>query len=376
MRRIDTSLPSPGGFVAAPTDRTSAGARRRRILAWPREFELNPVPGMIYDGLERWYGWQVLSFSYRRAVLGRYVILVSFPNEPFRNRSKVITVARAALAVFVIGLAKARGKKLVWTVHNVADHEGYHVRLEARFMAWFTRRVDLTIHLSETGRQLIETRYPATAGKSFAIIPHPHYGSSAGQLPPRDEALRKLGLPPDCRLVLAFGVVRRYKNLLALMRAFSGLPGDKLCLLVAGTPLDIALADAIRRSATDPRVMLRLAPVDPDTLAIYFGAASLVVAPYFDILNSGTALLSLTYGRPILVSNRGAMPELRDQVGDDWVRLFDAPLNEMTLGDALAWAARPRSERPDLARFEPAGVIADYAAVMTKLLNDEPVEAA
>ncbi len=366
------AAPSPDS--ASPADRAAKRARgawRRRILAWPREFHLNPMPGMIYDGLEQWYGWRVAPFSYRRALGGRYALIVSFPNEPFRNRSKLITRVRAAIAVCLIGLAKLRGKKLVWTVHNAADHESYHARLEARFMAWFTRQVDLTIHLSEAGKRLIEQRYPALAGRPFAVIPHPHYGSTAGQLTPRSEALAKLGLPADTQLMLAFGVIRRYKNLLALIRAFSGLPGDKLRLLVAGMPLDAALADAIRRTARDPRVILRLSPADPDALATYFSAASVVAAPYFDILNSGTALLGLTYDRPILVPNRGAMPELRDQVGGDWVQLFDAPLNEITLGGAMAWAERPRAERPDLTPYDPATVIAAYAAAMAKVLNED-----
>jgi len=87
-------------------------------------------------------------------------------------------------------------------------------------------------------------------------------------------------------------------------------------------------------------------------------AADLVVLPYLDILNSGSAIWALSFGRPVLLPNRGAMPELAESVGSDWVRLFDGPLDEHQLADALNWARRPRPEPlPALDSLDPERVV-------------------
>lgn len=342
----------------------------KQMMAWPRDLRLNPMPGLIHDGLEQRFGWRVARFGYWRGLVGRDVILhISFPHEAFRNRSKAITLVRAALSFWLLRLAKLRRHRLVWTVHNLAGHEGHHPRLESAFMDRYTRMMDLVVHLSGAGRDAALARYPQLADTPAVIIPHPHYRAPETGAPTREAALRQLGLPPDCKLLLAFGAVRRYKNLVALIRAFSDLPGDDIRLLVAGAPLDARLAGAIREIATDPRVTLTLRRIDESEIATLFRAATLVVAPYFDILNSGAAFMSLTHERPVLVPDRGAMKELQSGVGADWVGLFDAPLTPLLLGSAVHWAATPRGARPDLSAFAPERSAASYDAALSKLLG-------
>ncbi|HEX4113386.1 MAG TPA: hypothetical protein VH020_12695 [Stellaceae bacterium] len=342
----------------------------KRILAWPRNLALNPMPGSIHDDLEQRFGWQVARFAYWRALASRYAILhVSFPHEAFRNRSKTITLIRTALHFGIIRLAKARHRRVVWTVHNLSDHESLHPRLESAFMDRYTRMTDLVVHMSEIGRDAAVARYPRLTDKPAAIIPHPYYRQAGAAKLTRAAALKALGMPPDCKLLLAFGVVRRYKNLLTLVRAFSDLPGTDVRLLIAGMPLDTALSDAIRHVAVDPRITPLLRRIEESEIATLFAAATLVVAPYFDILNSGAAFLSLTHGRPVLVPARGAMMELQRNVGADWVRVFDTPMTPLELGNALHWAGGPRAAL-DLSRFAPDKTAAAYDATLSCLLDD------
>jgi len=70
-------------------------------------------------------------------------------------------------------------------------------------------------------------------------------------------------------------------------------------------------------------------------------AADLVVLPYDDILHSGSALLSLSFNRPILVPERGAMTELRANVGEEWVYTYTGTL---TAGDVEATLRAVRRE--------------------------------
>ena len=353
-------------LLASPID---ASPEAKRILAWPRDLRLNPMPGMVYDGMEQGFGWRVRRFNYWRALIGRYGILhVSFPNVVFRNRSKTVTLARYALSALSLRAARLFGRRVVWTVHNLADHESYHPRLEARFMDFYTRLVDLAVHLSEAGREVTVARYPRLGTIENVVIPHPHYGQTVGERLSREAALARLGLPRDCKLILAFGVVRRYKNLLKLIRAFNDMPGGDTRLLIAGMPLDSGVAEAMKRVAGEGRVTLMLRSIGGPEIATLFSAATLVVAPYLEILNSGTAFMSLTYGRPILVPERGALTELQSHVGPDWIKLFEAPLTPLVLGDALHWATAPRQAAPDLRRFAPERISAAYDKAFSALI--------
>jgi beta-1,4-mannosyltransferase len=86
---------------------------------------------------------------------------------------------------------------------------------------------------------------------------------------------------------------------------------------------------------------------------IYFRAAELIVLPYRDILNSGTALLSLSFNRPVLVPDRGAMKELREKVGRKWVRTFVGEINARELEQALTWVTQiSRPSEPYLGDLE------------------------
>jgi beta-1,4-mannosyltransferase len=65
-----------------------------------------------------------------------------------------------------------------------------------------------------------------------------------------------------------------------------------------------------------------------------------VVLPFRDITNSCTALLALSFDRPVLVPALGAMAELQALVGDEWVRTYDDELTPDLLARALDWAVR------------------------------------
>ena len=161
--------------------------------------------------------------------------------------------------------------------------------------------------------------------------------------------------------MLFFGQIRPYKNIPELIKVFSRLQRTDARLLIVGGVSNDRLEREVREAASDERVLLRLGPIPDDQLHRYLAAATLVVLPYREILNSGSALLTLTHARPLLVPDRGAMAELQSRVGPDWARLFAPPLNPDHLHAALSWAASSRDVGPDLTAFAPAAVAEAHA---------------
>ena len=279
----------------------------------------------------------------------------------------MVALGRFCIAAIVVATARIRSKKLVWTVHNLTDHEAYHTSLEAVFMAFFVRNLDLSIYLSELGQKTAFARFPALTRRVSVVIPHPHYGELGAAPMARVEAVDELKLGARSIVILAFGMVRRYKNLPELMKVFSQLPDNNLRLVIAGHALDGDLAHEIRRLASDSRIVLALEKVPDADLEVYFAAATLVVAPYRAILNSGAAFMSLSHARPILLPDQGALPELQRKVGSEWVRLYTPPLTVEKLQTAIEWAAALRLGQPDLAAFHPDAVVAAHDLAFRQL---------
>jgi beta-1,4-mannosyltransferase len=343
---------------------------QNNILALPRQFLFDSYYKRLNDGLER-YGWKVSEFSYRRALINRYRILhIHFPELLVGNPLKVVVALRqVVITCCILVIARVRRSKIVWSVHNLVSHEQFHPWLESVFLRWFSAQVSMSIHMSDTGRRAACKLYPLLEKRPSVVIPLMHFGDNYGNLPSFVEARSQLGLTCDLRVILFLGQIRKYKNVPDLIRTFCALSERDLRLFIVGQPIEATLEGEVRAAASDQRIELYLQTASFDAVKTYMAAASLVVAPYGKVLNSGSALLALTNNRPILLPNRGAMEELQSIVGKDWVRIYEPPLTPETLSDALRWAGFSRPPAPDLRHFSPESIVERHHNVFSNLLT-------
>ena len=329
--------PSAGGHGSTPVP-------GMRVLAWPAKAAHNPYNGLLYDGL-RALGVDVVEFTPFRLVGRPGTIWHLHWVEAKWNRPRVGEAAfRAAAILAMLQFARLRGVRIVWTVHNLQAHERYHPRLERWFWRAFISRVDGYLALSAAGKALARERFPRLRTVPGFVVPHGHYRDAYPATLTREEARARLGVPAEARVVAFLGKIRPYKNVPHLIRTLRTLTDPSLRLLVAGQPNLPRLADDVRAAVgDDPRIRLWLEHVPDDEVQVYLGAADLVVLPYQEVLNSGSALLALSFDRPVLVPERGAMGELAARVGADWVRTFTGSLSPAALDDAVQWARAPRA---------------------------------
>jgi glycosyltransferase involved in cell wall biosynthesis len=151
-------------------------------------------------------------------------------------------------------------------------------------------------------------------------------------------------------VILFFGKIRAYKNAPELLKAFRQFSDPETMLFVAGRPEFPALAAALEQEAAeDQRVRIHLDFISKDKAQVYFRAADLVILPYREILNSGSALLALSFDRPVLVPLRGAFGELQAQVGEEWVRTYVGEIVPSQIEASLEWALNtPRPKQAPL----------------------------
>jgi beta-1,4-mannosyltransferase len=297
----------------------------------------NPYVVMLRDQLQLAPGVEVDTFTWSRALLGRYdVFHVHWAEVHLLGPHPLKVLARQLLFLAVLLRLRARGTALVRTLHNLRPQEDVPGRVR-RLLELTDRWTTLYIRLN-----------PLSAlpeGAASVTVPHGHYRDwFAG----RPRAPRAPG-----RLVFA-GLIRPYKNVEGLIEAFRGTSDPGLSLSVAGNPAMPELAAAVRAASDgDPRISLRLEHLTDADLVEVISSAQLVALPYRDMHNSGAALLALSLDRPVLVPDNDVTAGLAAEVGPGWVLRYAGELSTETLVGALAQAEELGSgERPDLSRRE------------------------
>ncbi len=315
-----------------------------RVLAWPGpSYNHQPYIVQLYTHLQA-QGVEIV--NYKSVHLYREpfdVWHLHWPETRLTNPHPLKAGGRVGKLILEILLAKARGVKIIWTAHNLAQHERRHPQLEPWFWRAFTHLIDGWIALSPSGKDLAESRFPALKRKPSFVIPHGHFQEHYPKDMSREEARQHLGITPTAKVISNVGHVRDYKNIPHLIHTFRQLKDENLLLLIAGRPKTASLKEAILEAAgDDPRIRLRLEFIPDEDVTRYMRASDLVALPYTDILNSSSALLALTFGVPVLVPTRGAMEDLQLYAGTSWVQTFRGVLSPDDLQRAVAWSTQPR----------------------------------
>lgn len=137
-------------------------------------------------------------------------------------------------------------------------------------------------------------------------------------------------------VVLFFGVWSRYKGIELLLDAFAlvraELPNARMVLAgVAGA--DIDLEAVCERARQIGNVDARPGYVAADDVAALFDAARVVATPYIRATQSGVAHLAYTFGRPVIATEIGDLPEV---IEDGVTGLLVQPGDVAALAAALA----------------------------------------
>lgn len=307
-------------------DALTSDARNRtiRVLARPAfsNRAVNPYNALIYEPLAA-LGVQVEEYNLLRAATSRPELLhVHWPESSF-NHGLLGARVTTTLLLLAIDRLRKRGTKLVWTIHNLAAHERRHTEHEERFWRQYLDRVDAVIALSDAGLARARQLRPQLEGKPAFVIPHPHYRGAYADTITRAEARQKLAIPASARVLLFFGHIKQYKGVTELLACASQLRED-VWLAVAGKPRDAELLRQTEAAAAGhPRIRLDLRHIPAEEAQVFFRAADLVVLPYRDILNSGTALLALSFDRPVHLPSGNLAVSLSGAIGDDWVLRSD-----------------------------------------------------
>lgn len=234
---------------------------------------------------------------------------------------------------------KAKTKtKIIAIVHNVIPHEK---RVGDFALAqYFLKPVDALLVMSQN---VLEDTYFFDKDKPRLLSPHPLY-DHFGAIQAKEVACQALNLDPKFRYFLFFGLIRDYKGLDWLIKAFADerLRNKGLKLLIAGEYY--VNKDKYKRLIQEMGLGDEVIEVDqyiPDeAVAHYFNVADVVVQPYKNATQSGVTQIAYHFETPMIVTNVGALAEMcpHEKVG------YVVEPNPQALADALY---RFITENPD-----------------------------
>lgn len=224
--------------------------------------------------------------------------------------------------------------RVISILDNIIPHE--HRIGDRVFAQYFVNSVDGFVAMSQSVLTDVET---FDKKKPKVLSPHPLY-DNFGEHVSREEAIQYLKLDSSTRYILFFGLIRDYKGLDWLLKAFSDkrLANANVKLIVAGEFYNNAeqYETLERELGLQGRILWHREFVPDEEVRYFFSAADLIAQPYKSATQSGVTQIAYHFERPMLVTNVGGLAEI---VPDGKVGYAVEP-NVEAIADALVdWVA-------------------------------------
>src|SRR3989344_5995158 len=241
--------------------------------------------------------------------------------------------ALAPMYLTILGIARAGGKKIIMTIHNVKPHEKSWLK---NFLnsSVINLAGEYIVH-SEDNRKLFQSL--TKTKKKISVIPHGTIEMGKPSKSRKD--LRKLYKYTDSeRVLLFFGNIRDYKGLDVILISLSKIKDGKVKLIIAGSPWKSfdEYTEIINKLKLQERVKTFLG-FNPETkIAELFTVSDLVVFPYKEFeASSGAGTVALNFEKPMVVTDVGGLPDIVKDKG-----VVAKPKDSDDLKDKIVYALK------------------------------------
>ncbi|MCD1294185.1 sugar transferase [Methanocella sp. CWC-04] len=280
------------------------------------------------------------------------------------------SVAHMHLLISLINSIRVRSKVIV-EFHEVVDpleESILPIKIYSRIMGrLLVKRADMYVTHSESDKKLIAAKYRIPCDRihvvPLGLFDHHINGMS------KEESRQNLGLNGEY-VILSFGLIRPYKGIPYLVKAFGELPEEvakRSRLLIVGEIWEDR--ESVENAIASSRYVDRITLIDkyiPDSeVSLYFSASDVVVLPYLRASQSAVAHLAMSFKKPIIVSKVGGLQESMSEYDGTY---FIPPADDSAIKDAIV---RIYNEKPG--EFEPPkrgwdDIMDKYAEIISKII--------
>jgi glycosyltransferase involved in cell wall biosynthesis len=286
------------------------------------------------------------------------IVHMHWPSRLYKKKWKTPFKSLVFLCKFF--LLRASGVKFVWTCHNLIPHENSWRSYDLFFRKFLIRNVHgIIFHCQWALGQL--TDFFHCSPQNSCVIPHGNYIARYPASIDTQDARDKLHIPQDKKVLLSFGNLKDYKGLDRLLVGFNDFVAvdSRAFLLIAGRGGSTLEHEISRVCSPEAKKNIKLVRefISDKDVNIYFSAADIFVAPFDNITTSGSVILGLSFGLPVVAPAIGCLPDLFE--GTDAAVLYSSS-KANGFSDALRQIA---DEKIDLLKISAA------AAALAKRLD-------
>ena len=198
--------------------------------------------------------------------------------------------------------------KVIVVIDNLIPHEK---RFGDNIMnKYFVNSVDAFLAMSKSVYNDLNHFNPH---KLKMLGVHPLY-DNFGEIISKSEAKRVLNLDESINYMLFFGIIREYKGLDTLLKAFADkrLQNQNLKLIVAGEfyENEKPYYDLITKYNLSDSLVMHASFIADNDVVNYFCAADIIVQPYKHATQSGVTQIAYHFEKPMLVTDVGGLAEI------------------------------------------------------------------
>jgi glycosyltransferase involved in cell wall biosynthesis len=196
------------------------------------------------------------------------------------------------------------GTKVITILDNVIPHEQKF--FDKALTTWFLKQNDGFIAMSEAVRDDLVSLHP----KAKSILkPHPLY-NHFGDKVETAKAREALGVAPNKKTILFFGLIRDYKGLDLLIDAVSMLD-DSYQLIIAGETYGSfdTYNEQIKKADHPERIKVFNRYISDKEVPLFFSAADVCALPYRSATQSGITSIAYHFELPLIATNTGGLKE-------------------------------------------------------------------
>jgi beta-1,4-mannosyltransferase len=310
-----------------------------RLWMWPKYNDTNMYNRMLSESLEE-CGVEVLEFKtrYFPRVRKGEILHMHWIHGMYQSDFKIFFIMRSMIMLFLMSMMKIRGVKLIWTLHNIYPHKMKFIFLERIIRNMVIKLCNRVIVASNSVKDEVLKEYRLDEPK-IRIIPHGHYKGIYQQN--NYNVRMRMGIPSDQYVFLFLGSIKPYKGIQLLIKAFNELKDPMCCLLIVGKPTTEMKEMLEKAKLKNNQIKLDLRFIPDEEIYDTLDSANVLVLPYEEITTSGSAILALSYYKPIIAP---MAPFLMESFNEHTSILYDSK-DPLSLEKALIKAKTINFER-------------------------------
>ncbi len=308
--------------------------KHKVVLATSKEFETKSLPRK-YEVME----------VFNRFSTNPLRMLHFFYNVKKINPD-VIHIQGAIHPCLYLMLWKIIGKisdgLFIYTSHDILPKKGkiYHNYILKQLYSGMSCNI---VH-SRQNKDLLLQHFKIGSEK-IAVLSVGNNMALAGDLMPGQE----IHIPENKKIILFFGIIEPQKGLMTLIKALPDIKKEieNVILFIAGQPFeDMSMYQAeIKKLNLKDAVKLKLEYIPLNEIPHIFRRADLVVLPYNQVSQSGVILSAYSFGKPVVATSVGGMPEL---VQEGKTGFLVPPDNPLALAKAVAGLLKDDNLREEM----------------------------